>query len=69
MRTRGIGTFLYDFSLGIAYGLSEKVECRFLVLNAKENAIGFCRQHRLKLLPGQKKRTDYVLEYFQQERD
>lgn len=61
LESRGIGTFLCDFSLGMAYKLFEKVGCRFLVLNAKEDVIGFYEQYGFKLLPDQKKRREPVM--------
>jgi predicted N-acetyltransferase YhbS len=56
-----IGTFLCDFSLAIAYQLSEKVGCRFLVLNAKKDVIGFYEKYGFKLLPNQEKRQEPIM--------
>lgn len=58
---KGIGTFLCDFSLAMAYKLSEKVGCRFLVLNAKQKVISFYEQYGFKLLPDQKKRREPLM--------
>jgi hypothetical protein len=56
-----VGTFLCDFSLAIAYRLSEQVGCRFLVLNSKPEAIGFYQKYGFILLPNQKRRDEPVM--------
>ncbi|NWF97254.1 MAG: GNAT family N-acetyltransferase [Candidatus Thorarchaeota archaeon] len=58
---RGIGTFLCDFSLGKAYEFSEKVGCRFLVLNAKREVMPFYEKYGFKSLPKQEKRIEPVM--------
>ena len=58
---KGIGTFLCDFSLAMAYKLSEQVGCRFLVLNAKADAVGFYEKYGFTLLPNQKRREEPVM--------
>jgi predicted N-acetyltransferase YhbS len=56
-----IGTELCHFSLGKAYEFSEKVGCRFLVLNAKRDVIGFYEKYGFKLLPKQEDRREPVM--------
>lgn len=56
-----IGTFLCDFCLAKAYEFSEKVGCRFLVLNAKRDVIDFYEKYGFKLLPKQEKRIEPVM--------
>jgi hypothetical protein len=56
-----IGTFLCDFSLAKAYEFSEKVGCRFLVLNAKREVMGFYIKYGFKLLPKQEDRREPVM--------
>lgn len=56
-----IGTFLCDFSLAVAYNLSEEVGCRFLVLNSKRDVIGFYEKYGFKLLPNQEDRREPVM--------
>ncbi len=56
-----IGTFLCDYSIAEAYKLSEKVGCRFLVLNAKKDVIRFYEKYGFKLLPNQENRREPVM--------
>lgn len=56
-----IGTFLCDFSLAVAYKLSESVGCRFLVLNSKKDVVGFYEKYGFKLLPNQETRRQPVM--------
>jgi len=52
----GIGTYICDFCHAQSLKLSEKVGCRFLVLNAIQTAIGFYKTFGFKLLPKQTRR-------------
>jgi GNAT superfamily N-acetyltransferase len=61
LERQDIGTFLCDFSLGKAYQFSEEVGCRFLVLNAKRDVIGFYEGYGFKLLPDQEERREPVM--------
>jgi GNAT superfamily N-acetyltransferase len=56
-----IGTFLCDFCLGKAEEFSEKVGCRFLVLNARRKVIGFYEKYGFKLLPRQEQRREPIM--------
>jgi predicted N-acetyltransferase YhbS len=56
-----IGIELCNFSLGKAYEFSERVGCRFLVLNAKRDAVGFYEKYGFKLLPKQEDRKEPVM--------
>jgi GNAT superfamily N-acetyltransferase len=58
---KDIGTELCNFSLGKAYEFSEKVGCRFLVLNAKKDVIGFYEKYGFRLLPKQEGRKEPVM--------
>lgn len=57
----GIGTFICDFCHAQSLKLSEKVGCRFLVLNAIQDAIGFYEKYGFKLLPKQKGRREPIM--------
>lgn len=57
----GIGTFLCDFCLAKAWTFSEKVGCRFLVLNARRYALPFYGKYGFKLLPRQENRREPVM--------
>jgi len=57
----GIGTLLCDFCLAKAWTFSEKVGCRFLVLNARRYALPFYGKYGFKLLPRQENRREPVM--------
>jgi predicted N-acetyltransferase YhbS len=61
LERRDIGTELCKFSHGKAYEFSEKVGCRFLVLNAKRNVIGFYEKYGFRLLPKQEGRREPIM--------
>jgi len=61
LERKDIGTELCNFSLGKAYNFSEKVGCRFLVLNAKRDVVGFYEKYGFKLLPKQEERREPVM--------
>jgi hypothetical protein len=56
-----VGTFLCDFCLAIAYQLSKQVGCRFLVLNAKADVVGFYQKYGFTLIPNQKRRKEPLM--------
>lgn len=56
-----IGTFLCDFCFDRALKFSERIGCRFLILNAREEVIGFYEKYGFKLLPDQDKRIEKML--------
>lgn len=56
-----IGTYLCDFCLDRAIRFSERVGCRFLVLNAIQTAISFYEGYGFKLLPKQEKRREPIM--------
>ena len=58
---QGVGTALCYFSLTQAIELSERVGCRFLVLNAERKVIGFYEQCGFKLLQNQEKRRQPMM--------
>jgi len=58
---KGIGTYLCDYSCAKAYQFSKKVGCRFLVLNAKDEVIGFYEKYGFKLIPNQKTRKQPLM--------
>jgi GNAT superfamily N-acetyltransferase len=53
---KGIGTFLCEWCLAKALKLSKTVGCRFLILNAKQKAIGFYQKNGFALVPKQTRR-------------
>jgi len=53
-----IGTFLCDFCSAKAWKFSEKIGCRFLVLNARQDALPFYEKYGFKLLPRQGNRRE-----------
>jgi len=57
----GIGTYVCDFCHAQSLKLSEKVGCRFLVLNAIQTAIVFYKKYGFKLLPKQKGRREPIM--------
>jgi len=48
-----VGTHLCDFCFFVTEELSQKVGCRFIVVNAIKSAIGFYEKYGFKLLPHQ----------------
>lgn len=56
-----IGTFLCDFCFDRALKFSERIGCRFLILNARQEVIGFYEKYGFKLLPDQDKRNEKML--------
>lgn len=44
MRHRNIGTYLAEWSTGVALELSERVGCRYVVLETSENKVAFYSQ-------------------------
>ena len=61
LQSKGIGTYLCDFSLDRAIKFSERVGCRFLVLNAIRKAIPFYEKYGFNLLKRQKGRREPVM--------
>jgi len=57
----GIGTYICDFCHAQSLGHSEKIGCRFLVLNAIQKAIGFYDKYGFKLLPKQEGRKEPIM--------
>ena len=56
-----IGSYLCDFCLDRALKFSDKIGCRFIVVNAIESAIGFYEKYGFILLPGQKSRKQKLM--------
>jgi len=48
-----IGTYILDWSIGKAMKISEQIGCRFIVLNAEREAIGFYEKYGFRMLPKQ----------------
>lgn len=61
LQLKGVGTYLCDFCLDRAIKFSERVGCRFLVLNAIRKAIPFYEKYGFKLLKRQEKRREPVM--------
>ncbi len=61
MQSQDVGTFLCDFCLDRALRFSERIGCRFIVVNAIESAIGFYRRYGFILLPSQKERKQKIM--------
>ena len=61
MQKQGIGTYLCDFCLDRAIKFSEKIGCRFLVLNSIRKAIPFYEKYGFKLLKGQENRREPIM--------
>ncbi|WNZ28650.1 MAG: GNAT family N-acetyltransferase [Candidatus Bathyarchaeota archaeon] len=57
----GIGTYICDFCHAQSLKYSEKIGCRFLVLNAMQKAIGFYEKYGFKLLPKQEGRREPIM--------
>lgn len=57
----GIGKFLCDYCLAKAYEFSDKVGCRFLVLNARRDVIPFYEKYGFKLLRRQEGRREPMM--------
>ena len=60
-QAQDVGTFLCDFCLDRALRFSERVGCRFIVVNAIESAIGFYQKYGFVLLPDQKDRKQKIM--------
>jgi GNAT superfamily N-acetyltransferase len=60
-QAQDVGTFLCDFCLDRALRFSERVGCRFIVVNAIESAIGFYQKYGFVLLPDQKGRKQKIM--------
>ncbi len=56
-----VGTYLCDFCLDRATKFSDKVGCRFIIVNAIEAAVGFYEKYGFILLPGQKGRKQKLM--------
>ena len=61
LQSKRIGTYLCDFCLDKAIKFSERVGCRFLVLNAIRKAMKFYEKYGFALLKGQEKRREPVM--------
>ncbi len=61
LQGKDVGTYICDFCLNMAIELSERVGCRFLVLNAKRRVIGFYRKYGFRLLAGQEQRREPIM--------
>lgn len=60
-QARDVGTYLCDFCLDRALKFSERVGCRFIVVNAIESAIGFYQKYGFVLMPDQKDRKQKIM--------
>jgi GNAT superfamily N-acetyltransferase len=60
-QAKDVGTYLCDFCLDRALRFSERVGCRFIVVNAIESAIGFYQKYGFVLLPDQKDRKQKIM--------
>ena len=56
-----LGIYLCDFCFDRALKFSEKIGCRFLILNAQEAVIGFYEKYGFKLIPKQKNRREKLM--------
>lgn len=55
---RGVGTFLLKVAVGKAYDISERVGCRFITVDSKQESIGFYQKSGgFKLVKGCEKKT------------
>lgn len=55
---RGVGTFLLKVAVGKAYDISERVGCRFITVDSKQESIGFYKKSGgFKLVTGYEKKT------------
>ena len=61
MQKQGIGAYLCDFCLDRALTFSERIGCRFLVLNAIRKAIPFYEKYGFKLLKEQENRREPIM--------
>ena len=60
-KPRTLGLFFAIFGLDRALRFSERVGCRFIVVNAIESAIGFYQKYGFVLLPDQKDRKQKIM--------
>jgi len=60
-QAQDVGTFLCDFCLDRALRFSERVGCRFMIVNAIESAVGFYEKYGFVLLPDQKGRKQKIM--------
>ena len=51
-----VGTYVLDWSIGKAMKISEEIGCRFIVLNAERDALGFYEKYGFRMLPKQDRR-------------
>lgn len=61
LQSSGIGTYICDFCLDKAMKFSQKVGCRFLVVNSIQKAIRFYEKYGFKMLPKQEGRKEPVM--------
>lgn len=61
LQNKDIGTYICDYCLDKALKLSEKVGCRFIVVNSIDCAVGFYKQYGFILLPKQEGREQKVM--------
>ena len=47
---KGVGTFLLLAAIGMAYDISKKVGCRFIIVDSKQESIEFYEKHGFKLV-------------------
>ncbi|NOQ28919.1 MAG: GNAT family N-acetyltransferase [Methanosarcinales archaeon] len=54
----GVGTFLLKVAVGKAYDISDRVGCRFITVDSKQESIGFYKKSGgFKLVTGHEKKT------------
>ena len=57
----GVGRYICDFSFDRAIKFSQRVGCRFLVVNAVESAVGFYTNYGFVLAPKQEKQKQKLM--------
>ena len=57
----GVGTYICDFCFDRAIKLSQRVGCRFLVVDALESAVNFYVKYGFTLAPKQEKETQKLM--------
>ena len=58
---RGVGRHICNFCFSIAVRLSQKVGCRFLVVNALESAVNFYKNYGFTLAPDQENQKQKLM--------
>lgn len=53
----GVGTYVLDWCIGFAIRTSDRIACRFIVLDAEKDAVGFYEKYGFSMLKRQDRRT------------